>query len=423
MNIKTVYIEITNQCNLNCATCYNRSGLNRSRVELSFDQIENTLNLFLPFGLQRFLLSGGEPTLHSEFEKILDLIDKYPQLASAIRETADGYIIEADAVKELTKAKADDLVASAKTQLSVLKAEYGAMSPYDIDPDSEYNKRRKQVEQQIAMYQQIADSVSSGSIYYGSSGSSSSGASGSSDPYDDWLKAQKEAAKAEEAELENQYKTERITAEEYYNGLMDIARRYYAGIGELRNEYLDAESKVYQGLKKAQEDELSNAQKLTKQLREVKEAEDALNRAQTQKVQVYSGAAGFRAEADTSAIEKAQQTLADKNYSLAETLLKNAKFNGQSLSERLRSIGLSDIRDMLPDLSGLRLPTIGGGTSTTNNSTRNVTYNGGDINITVQGNVDPQSMPTLQSSIEEAVRAGIDAFLDEENAQRQTGGI
>ena len=356
--------------------------------------------------------------------QILDLIDKYPQLASAIHETADGYIVEAEAVRELSKAKAEELVASAKAQLSVLKAEYGAMSPYDIEPDSEYNKRRRQVEQQIAMYQQIADDVSSGNIYYGSSGSSSSGASGSSsDPYDDWLKAQKEAAKAEEAELENQYKTERITAEEYYNGLMDIARRYYAGIGELRNEYLDAESKVYQGLKKAQEDELSNAQKLTKQLREVKEAEDALNRAQTQKVQVYSGAAGFHAEADTSAIEKAQQTLADKNYSLAETLLKNAKFNGQSLSERLRSIGLSDIRDMLPDLSGLRLPTIGGGTSTTNNSTRNVTYNGGDINITVQGNVDPQSMPTLQSSIEEAVRAGIDAFLDEENAQRQTGGI
>lgn len=363
--------------------------------------------------------------------QILDLIDKYPQLASAIRETADGYIIEADAVRELTKAKADDLVASAQEQLTMLKSQLtlisdevssGPLAAYDIDAGI-IDERRK-LEQQIAMYQQIADSVSSGSIYYGSSGSSSSGASGSSgDPYDDWLKAQKEAAKAEEAELENQYKTERITAEEYYNGLMDIARRYYAGIGELRNEYLDAESKVYQGLKKAQEDELSNAQKLTKQLREVKEAEDALNRAQTQKVQVYSGAAGFHAEADTSAIEKAQQTLADKNYSLAETLLKNAKFNGQSLSERLRSIGLSDIRDMLPDLSGLRLPTIGGGTSTTNNSTRNVTYNGGDINITVQGNVDPQTMPTLQSSIEEAVRAGIDAFLDEENAQRQTGGI
>ena len=84
MNIKTVCVEITNQCNLNCATCFNRSGLNRNKLELSFDQIENTLNLFLPFGLQRFLISGGEPTLHSEFEKILDLIDKYPKITFGI---------------------------------------------------------------------------------------------------------------------------------------------------------------------------------------------------------------------------------------------------------------------------------------------------------------------------------------------------
>jgi uroporphyrinogen-III decarboxylase len=85
---------------------------------------------------------------------------------------------------------------------------------------------------------------------------------------------------------------------------------------------------------------------------------------------------------------------------------------------------MMDIRDLLPDLSGLRLPSLGSGTTTNNNtSTRNLTYNGGDINITIQGNVDPQTMPTLKTSIEDAVRAGIDKFLDEENALAQTGGI
>lgn len=84
MKIKTVYVEITNQCNLNCSTCYNRSGLNRQRKELSFEQIENIINLFLPYGLKRFLLSGGEPTLHSEFEKMLSLIDKYGQITFGI---------------------------------------------------------------------------------------------------------------------------------------------------------------------------------------------------------------------------------------------------------------------------------------------------------------------------------------------------
>lgn len=80
MNIKTVYVEITNFCSLNCITCYNRSGLNCQRTELSFEQIENIIKLFTPLGLKRFLLSGGEPTLHSEFDKILNLIDKYPKI-------------------------------------------------------------------------------------------------------------------------------------------------------------------------------------------------------------------------------------------------------------------------------------------------------------------------------------------------------
>lgn len=84
MNVKTVYTEITNQCNLNCRTCYNRSGLNHEVKEVPKAQLEMILNLFLPFGLSRFLLSGGEPTLHSEFEQILDLIDKYPQISFGI---------------------------------------------------------------------------------------------------------------------------------------------------------------------------------------------------------------------------------------------------------------------------------------------------------------------------------------------------
>lgn len=354
--------------------------------------------------------------------QILDLIDKYPQLTSAIHASADGYIIEADAVRKLTQAKADNLVASSKAQLAALEAQKASLGNSLLANvvKSGLDAAGNKIESQIAMYQQIADDISNGRIYSGSSSSSTSSSGSSSES--DWVKERKEAAKAEEAELENQYKLERISTEEYYNGLMDIAQRYYAGLSELRTEYLDAESKVYEGLKKAQEDELSTAKKLEDQLRAVKDAEDALNRAQNQKMQVFSGVAGFHAESDTAAITKAQQTLADKNYNLAETLLKNTKFNGESLTERLQNIGLTQIRDMLPDLSGLTLPTLGG-TSTTNNSTRNITYNGGDISINIQGNVDPATMPKLKTSIEDAVRKGIEEFLDEENALAQTGGI
>lgn len=81
MRVKTVYIEITNRCNLNCCTCYNRSGLNTKTQEISAQQIEKIISLFSSYGANRFLFSGGEPTLHSEFDQILDIVEKHPEYA------------------------------------------------------------------------------------------------------------------------------------------------------------------------------------------------------------------------------------------------------------------------------------------------------------------------------------------------------
>ena len=79
MKIKTVYIEITNRCNLNCRTCYNRSGLNRKTQELSVAEIEQIMNTLSRYGANRFLFSGGEPSLHSQFHELLDMTKRYPQ--------------------------------------------------------------------------------------------------------------------------------------------------------------------------------------------------------------------------------------------------------------------------------------------------------------------------------------------------------
>ena len=79
MNIKTVYFEITNRCNLNCRTCYNRSGLNRSTREISVDELEQAMQTLSRYGANRFLFSGGEPSLHSHFHELLDMLARYPQ--------------------------------------------------------------------------------------------------------------------------------------------------------------------------------------------------------------------------------------------------------------------------------------------------------------------------------------------------------
>lgn len=84
MIIQSIYIEITNHCNLNCRTCYNRSGLNRKTHELTLSEIRAITDRFRPYGLQRVLLAGGEPTLHSDFDHILDWIDQTDDLSFGI---------------------------------------------------------------------------------------------------------------------------------------------------------------------------------------------------------------------------------------------------------------------------------------------------------------------------------------------------
>jgi len=76
MKTPVAYFEITNKCNLNCQTCYNRSGLNAARHEITLTQLQKAVKTLLPFGLRRVLLSGGEPTLHTEFNDILDFIEE-----------------------------------------------------------------------------------------------------------------------------------------------------------------------------------------------------------------------------------------------------------------------------------------------------------------------------------------------------------
>ena len=72
MRIKSAYIEITNLCNLNCSTCYNRSGLNKTKREFSFQDLSQTLRrLRSEFGCQTFRFSGGEPFLHSEMPALI----------------------------------------------------------------------------------------------------------------------------------------------------------------------------------------------------------------------------------------------------------------------------------------------------------------------------------------------------------------
>jgi MoaA/NifB/PqqE/SkfB family radical SAM enzyme len=77
MKITSAYLEITNRCNFNCSTCYNRSGLNKETVEMNIENIKSAISLFCSLGATGFSVAGGEPLLHSRIEELLDLTEQY----------------------------------------------------------------------------------------------------------------------------------------------------------------------------------------------------------------------------------------------------------------------------------------------------------------------------------------------------------
>ena len=85
MIFKSAYIEITNVCNLNCSTCYNRSGNNLKVQELSFKELDKIFDALVnKYQCERILLAGGEPTLHSRFGEVLALKEKYDSVSFGI---------------------------------------------------------------------------------------------------------------------------------------------------------------------------------------------------------------------------------------------------------------------------------------------------------------------------------------------------
>lgn len=75
----TLLIEITDNCNLRCPTCYAGSGPER-QTHRSLEQIERMLDRAVanegePSIIQ---ISGGEPTVHPQFFEILELARERP---------------------------------------------------------------------------------------------------------------------------------------------------------------------------------------------------------------------------------------------------------------------------------------------------------------------------------------------------------
>lgn len=71
---KSIYVEITNICNLNCSFC---SDDNLDKKSMSLDEFKHILNEINDYTDYIYLHVKGEPLLHPDLEEILNLCEKY----------------------------------------------------------------------------------------------------------------------------------------------------------------------------------------------------------------------------------------------------------------------------------------------------------------------------------------------------------
>ncbi len=81
-----VFIEVSNLCDLQCAMCHTFSALNPKRFNIishrhrgffDADLIEERMGKVLEHALVVHAFGYGEPTLHPQFNRILDILDRY----------------------------------------------------------------------------------------------------------------------------------------------------------------------------------------------------------------------------------------------------------------------------------------------------------------------------------------------------------
>jgi len=93
--------EITNQCMLKCLHCYNRSGSDLCRNELSDDEILNITRDIAKTKFFSFCFCGGETLL--KYELILKMCDILIDSCPNINMVSNGYLMDEEKVNNLKK--------------------------------------------------------------------------------------------------------------------------------------------------------------------------------------------------------------------------------------------------------------------------------------------------------------------------------
>lgn len=90
-------VEITTRCNLDCKHCYNRNNKNIDLPIKKFKEFHRFVN---KYNVWTFVVSGGEPMLHPQFDEAISFINETPRNFRLVLQT-NGLLINNDIIEKI----------------------------------------------------------------------------------------------------------------------------------------------------------------------------------------------------------------------------------------------------------------------------------------------------------------------------------
>ena len=106
-NIDYLRISLCDRCNMRCLYCMKEEGITKFRHEdiLPFEKIEMIVKALAKLGIKKVRLTGGEPLLRSDVEKLCVMLKKIEGIKELCL-TTNGYLLK-DKAKTLKEAGVD----------------------------------------------------------------------------------------------------------------------------------------------------------------------------------------------------------------------------------------------------------------------------------------------------------------------------
>lgn len=130
-NIKSIFVETTSRCNLFCKHCYNSSGALKNKF-IDINIIEGLFEKSKEYNIPKISISGGEPLLHPDIDRILLFSKKYE---------IDSQIITNGT---LLKSKIDKIIGNSWTSVQV-SVDGDAYAHNRLRGDNSYEKMEEGV--------------------------------------------------------------------------------------------------------------------------------------------------------------------------------------------------------------------------------------------------------------------------------------